>query len=550
MKYVFGLELDLGGPAGFLALRAEVDSRSTGDGQPVLGILVVHGWFYVVYLFACFRLWSLMRWPFGGSCCIASAASCRFLSFFLEVRIAPRRAHLPRARARHRELHVARVRSTPSREPAGPIPTENPAVTEQTETDQRPVLVVDFGAQYAQLIARRVREAGVYSEIVPHTDHRRRDRARRTPSASCSRGGPSSVYEPGAPALDAGILDLGVPTLGICYGFQVMAQAARRRGRATPACASTARRMPRSPATAACCSPASPTAQNVWMSHGDSGVAARPRASTCSPRRRPRRSRRSRSDERGIYGVQWHPEVKHSEYGQRVIENFLHRAAGIPADWNSGNVIAEQVARIREQVGSARVICGALGRRRLGGRRRARARGRRRPARRASSSTTDCCARASASRSSRTTSPRPACGSSPIDAARAVPRRARRRQRPRAEAQDHRPRVHPLVRGGRARPRRRGGRRRRADPLPRAGHAVPRRRRVRRRHRHREHQEPPQRRRPARRPAVRARRAAAHALQGRGARHRPRARPARGDRRPAAVSGARPRHPHRRRGHR
>jgi GMP synthase (glutamine-hydrolysing) len=118
------------------------------------------------------------------------------------------------------------------------------------DTAQRPVLVVDFGAQYAQLIARRVREAGVYSEIVPHTVTAA-EIAEKNPVALVLSGGPSSVYEEGAPALDTAIFDLGIPTLGICYGFQVMARSP------TPVCASTAPRMPRSPATAAYCSAAS-----------------------------------------------------------------------------------------------------------------------------------------------------------------------------------------------------------------------------------------------------------------------------------------------------
>ncbi|MBO9578302.1 MAG: glutamine-hydrolyzing GMP synthase [Microbacteriaceae bacterium] len=225
-------------------------------------------------------------------------------------------------------------------------------------TGPRPVLVVDFGAQYAQLIARRVREAGVYSELVPHSATAA-EIAAKQPLGIILSGGPSSVYEDGAPALDAGILELGIPVLGICYGFQAMAQAlggevahtgSREYGRTTMRIAGDGGAL----------LAGQPADQNTWMSHGDSVVRApegfdvlastegTPVAAFASPERR-------------MYGVQWHPEVKHSEYGQRVIENFLLRAAGIPADWNSGSVIAEQVARIREQVGAARVICGLSG---------------------------------------------------------------------------------------------------------------------------------------------------------------------------------------------
>ncbi|OUD87179.1 GMP synthase glutamine-hydrolyzing [Clavibacter michiganensis subsp. michiganensis] len=224
-------------------------------------------------------------------------------------------------------------------------------------TNQRPVLVVDFGAQYAQLIARRVREANVYSEIVPSTITAEEIRA-KDPSGIVLSGGPSSVYEEGSPGLDEGILELGVPVLGICYGFQVMARAlggevahtgAREYG-----------------STAVTLTPGStlldgqPDDQTVWMSHGDS-VSKAPEGFEVLASSASTPVAAFASDERRLYGVQWHPEVKHSAHGQAVLENFLHRAAGIPGDWNSGNVIAEQVERIRAQVGDAKVICGLSG---------------------------------------------------------------------------------------------------------------------------------------------------------------------------------------------
>ncbi|WP_235576849.1 glutamine-hydrolyzing GMP synthase [Rathayibacter sp. Leaf296] len=220
------------------------------------------------------------------------------------------------------------------------------------------MLVVDFGAQYAQLIARRVREANVYSEIVP-SNVTAAEIAAKSPVGIILSGGPSSVYEEGAPQLDPAIFDLGVPVLGICYGFQVMAKAlggevantGLREYGATDAAIST---------DGGVLLGEQPTDQTVWMSHGDS-VAKAPEgfdvlASTTSTP-----VAAFGSDARRLYGVQWHPEVKHSTHGQAVIENFLHRAAGIPNDWNSSNVIEDQVALIREQVGSGRVICGLSG---------------------------------------------------------------------------------------------------------------------------------------------------------------------------------------------
>ncbi len=230
-------------------------------------------------------------------------------------------------------------------------------MTEQTETSQRPVLVVDFGAQYAQLIARRVREAGVYSEIVPHTASAA-EIAARNPVGLILSGGPSSVYEPGAPTLDEKVFDLGVPTLGICYGFQVMAQAlggqvantGLREYGATDATVVTEGTL----------LAGQPAEQNVWMSHGDQ-VQTAPDGFEVLARTAATPVAAFANDTRKFYGVQWHPEVKHSDHGQRVIENFLHKAAGLPSDWNSGNVIAEQVERIRAQIGTGRVLSALSG---------------------------------------------------------------------------------------------------------------------------------------------------------------------------------------------
>ncbi|MDO9397209.1 MAG: glutamine-hydrolyzing GMP synthase, partial [Herbiconiux sp.] len=225
------------------------------------------------------------------------------------------------------------------------------------------MLVVDFGAQYAQLIARRVREASVYSEIVPHSITAA-EVAAKNPVGIVLSGGPSSVYEEGAPALDPAILELGVPVMGICYGFQVMAQAlggevaktgSREYGSTEVAIDSAGVSADQGSLLAD-----QPLGQTVWMSHGDSVVKA-PEGFEVLARTSSTPVAAFANAERGLYGVQWHPEVKHSPYGQDTIVNFLHRAAGIPADWNPGNVIADQVASIRAQVGSGKVICGLSG---------------------------------------------------------------------------------------------------------------------------------------------------------------------------------------------
>jgi GMP synthase (glutamine-hydrolysing) len=222
----------------------------------------------------------------------------------------------------------------------------------------RPVLVVDFGAQYAQLIARRVREASVYSEIVAHSITAA-EVTEKNPIGIVLSGGPSSVYAEGAPAFDPAIFDLGIPVLGICYGFQVMATAlggevshtGQREYGSTPVVVSD---------SVNALLADQPVDQTVWMSHGDS-VSKAPDGFTVLASTVSTPVAAFANDERQLYGVQWHPEVKHSAHGQHVLENFLHRAAGIPADWNSGNVIAEQVAKIRAQVGTGKVICGLSG---------------------------------------------------------------------------------------------------------------------------------------------------------------------------------------------
>ena len=224
-------------------------------------------------------------------------------------------------------------------------------------TEHRPVLVVDCGAQYAQLIARRVREASVYSEIVPHSMSAA-DMLAKNPAAIILSGGPSSVYEDGAPLVDEAIYAAGVPVMGICYGFQLMARALggtvaktglREYGR-------TVARV----ADAGTALAGSPDEQTVWMSHGDS-VQEAPSGFTVLATTDGAPVAAFENLETRMCGVQWHPEVKHSPLGQAAIENFLYDVAGLAPEWTSANVIDEQVALIRAQVGTGRVICGLSG---------------------------------------------------------------------------------------------------------------------------------------------------------------------------------------------
>lgn len=221
----------------------------------------------------------------------------------------------------------------------------------------KPVLVVDFGAQYAQLIARRVREANVYSEIVPHSISAAEVRA-LDPAAIILSGGPASVYEQGSPKLDPKILDLGIPVLGICYGFQILAQSLGGRVDRTGLREYGATNLEIKDGGVLLQN--QPNLQVCWMSHGDQVMQA-PAGFEVLASTKTTPVAAFESKEKKIFGVQWHPEVKHSEQGQRVLENFLYRGAGISPSWNSGNVIAEQVAKIKSQVGSARVICGLSG---------------------------------------------------------------------------------------------------------------------------------------------------------------------------------------------
>jgi GMP synthase (glutamine-hydrolysing) len=220
------------------------------------------------------------------------------------------------------------------------------------------VLVVDFGAQYAQLIARRIREAHVYSEIVPHTISAAEIEARK-PAGIVLSGGPKSVHAPGAPLVDPAVYDLGVPVLGICYGAQLIAQQlgghVDRTGRGEYGRTSLHVHQ-----AGLLFGGGVPAEQQVWMSHFDAIVGA-PEGFTVTASTLDAPVAALESRERGIYGVQFHPEVVHTPYGQQVLQHFLYDGCGVAPAWTMASVIDTQVALVREQVGSARVICALSG---------------------------------------------------------------------------------------------------------------------------------------------------------------------------------------------
>lgn len=220
-----------------------------------------------------------------------------------------------------------------------------------------PVLVVDFGAQYAQLIARRVREAGVYSELVPHSMPVDEILA-KDPKAIILSGGPASVFEPGAPTIDTKVFESGVPVLGICYGFQVMAY--ELGGKVDKAALGEYGKTSATIDDAAGILADSPAEQTTWMSHGVA-VEQAPAGFEVLAHTEGAPVAAMADESRKLYGVQWHPEVKHSPLGQKLIENFLHRCAALPNDWDASSIIEDQVKKIREQVGDAEVICGLSG---------------------------------------------------------------------------------------------------------------------------------------------------------------------------------------------
>jgi GMP synthase (glutamine-hydrolysing) len=222
--------------------------------------------------------------------------------------------------------------------------------------EDRPVLVVDLGGQYSQLIARRVRECRVYSELVSHRTPAQAIRA-RNPRAIVLSGGPASVYADEAPDVDPGLWELEVPTLGICYGMQLMARDLGGRVERTGASEFGRTELH---AEGGALFEHTPDEQVVWMSHRDS-VTAPPEGALVTGSSPSTPIASFEAPERGLYGVQFHPEVVHTPHGNDVLKNFLYGIAGAPPTWTAAAVIEEQVERIRAQVGSARVLCALSG---------------------------------------------------------------------------------------------------------------------------------------------------------------------------------------------
>ena len=233
-------------------------------------------------------------------------------------------------------------------------------MAKQLAHDPQVVLVVDFGAQYAQLIARRVREAQVYSEIVPHKISAL-EVLKRKPIAIILSGGPASVHVDGAPVLDPEIYELGIPILGICYGAQLIAEQlggkVSRGGRGEYG-RTVVQRI--AGASSQLLNDDIPAQLNVWMSHFDA-VSELPGGFVATASTPDAPMAVIENPEKKIWGVQYHPEVVHTEHGQAIIEQFLHRLVGAKRDWTMSSIVEDQVAAIRAQVGNERVICGLSG---------------------------------------------------------------------------------------------------------------------------------------------------------------------------------------------
>jgi GMP synthase (glutamine-hydrolysing) len=234
-------------------------------------------------------------------------------------------------------------------------PLEELAVEREVATDE--VVVLDYGGQYSQLIARRVRELGVFSELLPH--HVGVEEVRkRAPRGLILSGGPASVYAPGAPKLDPALLELGIPVLGICYGMQALVLTLGGRvesaevgefGRSRLTVTEPGRLLAGTPADQAC-----------WMSHRDTVYSA-PEGFTALASSTESPVAAVEDLARGLYGIQFHPEVVHTPYGQQILTTFLQDICGCARNWSAASIIDDQIAAIRAQVGDGRVICGLSG---------------------------------------------------------------------------------------------------------------------------------------------------------------------------------------------
>ena len=219
------------------------------------------------------------------------------------------------------------------------------------------IVVLDYGGQYSQLIARRVRDCGVFSELLPHHVGLE-EVAKRKPRGVILSGGPASVYAPGAPRLEQGLLELGVPVLGICYGMQLLVH--ELGGRVEQAEVGEFGRSDLTVSEPGVLLAGMPREQTCWMSHRDTVFEPPPgftalASSSASP------VAAVENVEREVYGIQFHPEVVHTPYGQEILTRFLTEVCGCERTWSAASIVEEQIARIRKQVGDGRVICGLSG---------------------------------------------------------------------------------------------------------------------------------------------------------------------------------------------
>ncbi|HEY7933192.1 MAG TPA: glutamine-hydrolyzing GMP synthase [Solirubrobacteraceae bacterium] len=227
---------------------------------------------------------------------------------------------------------------------------------EQSSRSQE-ILVLDYGGQYSQLIARRVRDCGVFSQLSPH--HTPLETlAARNPRGIILSGGPASVYAPGAPPLERGLLELGIPVLGICYGMQLLVH--ELGGRVEQAEVGEFGRSELTVSEPGVLLAGMPREQTCWMSHRDTVFEA-PEGFTALASSSTSPVAAMESRERGIYGIQFHPEVVHTPYGQEILTRFLTDICGCEPNWSPAGIVEEQIARIRAQVGEGRVICGLSG---------------------------------------------------------------------------------------------------------------------------------------------------------------------------------------------
>jgi GMP synthase (glutamine-hydrolysing) len=224
-------------------------------------------------------------------------------------------------------------------------------------TELAEIIVLDYGGQYSQLIARRVRDCGVFSELLPH--HMPIEEiAARKPRGIILSGGPASVYAEGAPPLEPGLLELGVPVMGICYGMQLLVH--KLGGRVEQAEVGEFGRSDLHVSDGGRLLHGLPREQTCWMSHRDTVFEPPPgftalASSSASP------VAAIEHRERGIYGIQFHPEVVHTPYGQEILTRFLNEICGCEPTWSAASIAEDQIRRIREQVGGGKVICGLSG---------------------------------------------------------------------------------------------------------------------------------------------------------------------------------------------